>query len=196
MTERTFMSNRKAAVWTAVLTGVVMGAVFVLNGHILPYPETVPGYIYKFPALIATTNALCSIVLIASFIAIKNGKIQLHKKLNLTAMGLSALFLLLYITAHAFIPDSKFGDVDHNGILSDAELNGAGMMRKIYFFILGTHILLAAVVFPMVLMTFHYGWSNQVDRHKKLARYSFPIWLYVAITGVVVYFLISPYYNF
>ncbi len=196
MKEKKFITNKKAAVWTAILTGVVMGAVFVLNGHILPYPETVPGYIYKFPALIATTNGLCSLILIATFIAIKNGKIELHKKLNLTAMTLSAFFLLLYITAHAFIPDTKFGDIDHNGVLSDAELSASGMMRKVYFFILGTHIFLAAVVFPMVLMTFHYGWSNQVEKHKKLARYSFPIWLYVAVTGVIVYFLISPYYNF
>jgi putative membrane protein len=190
------MSNKRAVLVTVILTIVVMGAVFILNGHILPYPETVPGYIYKFPPTIAVVNAICSCVLIASYIAIKNKRIELHKRLNITAMMLSALFLVLYILAHYFIPDTKYGDIDHNGIVSPEELSAAGTMRSIYFAILGSHILLAAVVFPMVLMTFHYGWTNQVEKHKKLARYSFPIWLYVTITGVVVYFLISPYYNF
>lgn len=190
------MSNKKAGIITAILTIVIMGAVFVLNGHIIPYPETVPFYIYKFPASIATVNAICSAVLIASFIAIKNKKINLHKRLNMAAMALSALFLVLYVLAHFFIPDTRYGDVDHNGILSPEEKDAAGIMRTIYFFILGTHIFLAAVVFPMVLMTFHYGWSNQVEKHRKLAKYTFPLWLYVTITGVVVYFLISPFYNF
>ncbi|MCD6067146.1 MAG: hypothetical protein K0S33_1972 [Bacteroidetes bacterium] len=190
------MSNKKARIVSAILTIVVMGTVFILNGHIIPYPETVPGYIYKFPATIATINAICSIVLISSFIAIKNKRIGLHKRLNVSAMALSALFLVLYILAHFFIPDTKYGDIDHNGILSPEEKTAAGTLRSIYFFILGTHIFLAAVVFPMVLMTFHYGWTNQVEKHKKLARYTFPIWLYVTITGVVVYLLISPYYSF
>jgi putative membrane protein len=196
MSAKEFMSNTKAKVWTAILTVVVMGAVFILNGHIIPYPEHVPRIIYKFPACIATINALCSLVLICTFVAVKSKKIALHKKLNLAAMTLSALFLVLYISAHYFIPDTKFGDIDHNNILSNEERTAAGTGRSIYFAILGSHILLAAIVFPMVLMTFHYGWTNQVEKHKKLARYSFPIWLYVAITGVVVYFLISPYYNF
>lgn len=190
------MSNSRARLITVILTIVVMGAVFVLNGHILPYPERVPEYIYSFPSLIATVNAITSLVLITSFIAIKNKKVDLHKRLNITAMMLSALFLVLYILAHFFIPDTKYGDLDHNGILSPEESAAAGTLRYIYFFILGTHILLAAIVFPMVLMTFHFGWSNQLDKHRKLAKITFPIWLYVAITGVVVYFLISPYYNF
>lgn len=111
-------------------------------------------------------------------------------------MALSVLFLVMYVTAHYFIPDTRFGDINHDQIMDDAEIANSGIMRKIYFFILSSHILLAGIVFPMVLITFHYGWTKQVDRHKKLARYTFPLWLYVAITGVVVYFMIKPFYNF
>ena len=190
------MSNKTAYIWIALLTIVVMGLVIILNRHLLPVPENVPAFIYSFPKLIATTNALVSILLIATFIAIKQKKIALHKKLNLAAMGLSALFLAMYVTAHYFIPDTRYGDINQDGAISNEELLAAGFMRKLYFFILSSHILLAGIVFPMVLLTFHYGWTSQIDKHKKLARYTFPLWLYVAITGVVVYLMISPYYNF
>lgn len=190
------MNNKKAYIWTALLTVIVMGAVTTLNRHVLPVPDSVPSFIYSLPKLIASTNAIVSIILIATFIAIKQRKVGLHKKLNFAAMALSALFLVMYVTAHYFIPDTRYGDIDHNGIISEEELSMAGTMRIIYFVILSSHILLAGIVFPMVLITFHYGFTNQTEKHKKIARYTFPLWLYVAITGVVVYFMISPYYNF
>jgi putative membrane protein len=190
------MSNKQAYWWAAILTVVVMGAVIVLNRHVLPVPDQFPSFIFSLPQLIALTNAIVSVLLVASFISIKNKNIELHKKLNLSAMALSVLFLLMYVTAHYFIPDTRFGDVNHDQVMDDTEITNAGVMRKIYFFILSSHILLAGIVFPMVLITFHYGWTKQVDKHKKLARYTFPLWLYVAVTGVVVYFMIKPYYNF
>ena len=190
------MSNKKAYIWAAILTVVVMGLVTLLNRHVLPVPDSVPAFIFSLPKFIAGTNAIVSVLLIMTFIAVKQKKIALHKKLNLTAMTLSALFLLMYVTAHYFIPDSRYGDLNHDGIISPEELTSAGSLRSIYIFILSSHILLAGIVFPMVLITFHFGWTNQVEKHKKLARYTFPLWLYVAITGVVVYFMIKPYYNF
>jgi putative membrane protein len=136
------------------------------------------------------------VLLIASLWAIKKRNIKLHKKLNLTAFLLSSLFLISYVTAHYFIPDTKFGDVDHNGILEDFELAAVSGIRPIYLGILLSHIFLAVIVLPMILLSFYYALKDDRVKHKKITRFSYPIWLYVTLTGVVVYALISPYYNY
>jgi len=117
-------------------------------------------------------------------------------KLNLTAFLLSSLFLVCYVTAHYFIPDTKYGDIDHSGILDAAESTAVSGIKPIYLVILLSHIFLAVVVFPMVLLSLYYGLTDQREKHKKLTRFSYPIWLYVTVTGVVVYLMISPYYNY
>lgn len=122
--------------------------------------------------------------------------IELHKKLNLTAFLLSSLFLISYVTAHYFIPDTKFGDVDHNGILDEMELAAVSGIRPVYLVILLSHILLAVIVLPMILLSFYFALKDDRVKHKKITRFSYPIWLYVTLTGVVVYALISPYYNY
>ncbi len=109
---------------------------------------------------------------------------------------LSAVFLIFYIWFHLYEKDTKFGDVDHNGILSAAELAAVGATRYIYFFILITHILLAMIVLPLILISFLRGFSMQIEKHKKIVRFAYPVWLYVAVSGVIVYLMISPYYNF
>ncbi len=144
----------------------------------------------------ATLNGSCSVLLIFSLMAIKKRNIALHKKLNLTAFVLSSLFLISYVTAHYFIPDTKYGDIDHDGIMSVVESAAVSGIKPIYLIILLTHIFLAIVVLPMVLLSFYYGLTDQREKHKKLTRFSYPIWLYVTISGVVVYLMISPYYAF
>jgi putative membrane protein len=106
------------------------------------------------------------------------------------------LFLISYVTAHYFIPDTKYGDVDHDGIMSAAESAAVSGIKPLYVVILLSHIFLAIVVLPMVLLSFYYGLTDQHEKHKKLTRFSYPIWLYVTLTGVVVYLMISPYYNY
>lgn len=170
--------------------------VVVLNQKLIPVPDSFPSFIYKLPMLNAFLNGTCSLLLIASLWAIKNKNIQLHKTLNLTAFALSALFLVSYVTAHYFIPDTKFGDVDHNGILEEIELATVSGIRPIYLVILLSHIFLAVIVLPMILLSFYYALKDDKVKHKKITRFSYPIWLYVTITGVVVYGLISPYYNY
>lgn len=170
--------------------------VVVLNQKLIPVPDSFPSFIYKLPMLNAFLNGTCSLLLIVSLWAIKNKNIQLHKTLNLTAFALSALFLVSYVTAHYFIPDTKFGDVDHNGILEEMELAAVSDIRPIYLVILLSHIFLAVVVLPMILLSFYYALKDDKIKHKKITRFSYPIWLYVTITGVVVYGLISPYYNY
>jgi putative membrane protein len=132
------------------------------------------------PPIYATTNGLTAIVLIAALVAIKNKKIQLHKKLMITAIALSVLFLVMYVAYHMTSDSTKYG--------------GEGQMRLVYFVLLISHITLSIAVIPLVLVTYVRALAQQFDRHKKIARITFPIWLYVAITGVVVYLMISPYY--
>jgi putative membrane protein len=191
------VANEKKIKLTAYITTfAVCGLVTILNQKWIPHPDTFPNFIYKLPMLNATLNGTCSILLIFSLMAIKRGNIALHKKLNLTAFVLSALFLISYVTAHYFIPDTKYGDVDHDGLMSVAESAAVSGIKPIYVIILLTHIFLAIVVLPMVLLSFYYGLTDQREKHKKLTRFSYPIWLYVTITGVVVYWMISPYYGF
>jgi putative membrane protein len=168
----------------------------MLNQKILPRPDSFSPAIYQLPKLNAFLNGTCSVLLICSFIAIRKKNITLHKRLNLSAFVLSALFLVSYVTAHYFIPDTKYGDIDHDGIMSLDEKSAVSLIKPIYLAILLTHIFLAIVVLPMVLLSFYYGLTDQREKHKRLTRFSFPIWLYVTVSGVIVYLMISPYYNY
>ena len=146
------------------------------------------------PPIYAGINALTAILLVVGVIAIKNGNREKHQKLMTAAIACSVLFLVMYVAYHLTADSTKYGDTNHDGIVSEAELAEAGIMRLIYFFILITHILLSIVIIPLVLFTYVRALAERFDRHKKLAKITFPIWLYVAITGVIVYIVISPYY--
>lgn len=132
------------------------------------------------PPIYATINGITAVVLVAGVLAIKNGKRKLHKKLMTTAITLSVAFLVMYVAYHMTSDSTKFG--------------GEGIIRPIYFFILISHILLSIAVIPLVLITYVRALANKFDKHKKIAKFTFPIWLYVAVTGVVVYLMIAPYY--
>ncbi|WP_316822228.1 DUF420 domain-containing protein [Pedobacter gandavensis] len=179
-------------VW--IVTAVVLAVVIALK--LVPPPTHKPAFIYMLPHIIGGINATCSILLIVSLIFIKKGNIQAHKITNISTFILSAIFLIFYILFHLYEKDTKYGDIDHNGVLSAAELALVGSTRYIYFFILATHIILAVVVLPLILVSFYRGLTMQVELHKKIVRWSYPVWLYVAVTGVIVYLMISPYYNF
>jgi len=133
------------------------------------------------PPIYATINGLTAIVLIAAVIAIKNKNRKLHERLMKFAIMLSVSFLLMYIAYHMTSDSTKFG--------------GEGFIKYIYYFILLTHILLSIVIIPFVLISYVRAITNNFERHKKIAKITFPLWLYVAITGVVVYLMISPYYT-
>ncbi|MDO9273929.1 MAG: DUF420 domain-containing protein [Lutibacter sp.] len=132
------------------------------------------------PPIYATLNAFTAALLMVAFWAVKNKKIALHEKLMKTAILFSVLFLVLYVAYHITSDSTKFG--------------GEGTIKTVYFVILITHILLSVAVIPFVLITYVRAITNQVELHKKIARFTFPLWLYVAITGVIVYVMISPYY--
>ena len=151
------------------------------------------------PHLFAKVNAFINfsvtILLLAGLWAIKRKKYLLHKRIMVAAIILSILFLVSYICHHLFAGETKFGDIDHNGIVSLDEKTMAGSLRIVYYFILGTHIPLAGIILPFILFTAYRSLTGEYERHKKLARITWPVWLYVAITGVAVYLMISPYYR-
>lgn len=150
------------------------------------------------PHIFATANAIINsmvaLLLVAGLIAVKSKKYLLHKKIMLAAITLSVLFLISYICHHLLTGDTKFGDLNHDGILSLDEKALAGSVRYVYYFILLTHIPLAGIILPFILFTAYRALSGNYEKHKRLARITWPVWLYVAITGVVVYLMIRQYY--
>lgn len=161
----------------SVLIPIVVGVLFAVKLkdfgiHVEP--------LSFLPPIYATTNGITAVVLILGVLAIKNGNQKLHERLMTTAIILSAAFLVMYVGYHMTADSTKFG--------------GEGAIRYVYLFILLTHILLSIAIIPLVLITYVRALSQRFDRHKKIARITFPLWLYVAVTGVVVYLMISPYY--
>jgi putative membrane protein len=146
------------------------------------------------PLFHAILNSTTAILLIASLYFIKNGKIRAHKTANLIAVTLSAIFLISYVIYHASNPSVRYGDVNHDGIVSDEEKLQAGYLRYVYYFILISHIFLSAVIIPFVLFTLQKAFQEKFDKHRRLARITWPMWFYVAVTGVIVYLMINPYY--
>ncbi|HQA73930.1 DUF420 domain-containing protein [Flavobacterium sp.] len=146
------------------------------------------------PPIYATINGITALLLIAAVISIKNGKRKLHENLMTTAIMCSVVFLIMYVAYHLTADSTKFGDVNHDGIVDEVELAKVGVWRIVYFLILISHIILSIVIIPLVLFTFARALAERFDKHKKLAKITFPIWLYVAITGVLVFLMISPYY--
>ncbi|MBX9852635.1 MAG: DUF420 domain-containing protein [Cytophagaceae bacterium] len=183
-------------IWIIGVLSVVVPALVAVLFYV---PEA--GKIINFdatalPFLNAILNTATATCLIAGFIFIKKGKQRLHIAAMITAFALSTIFLLSYVAYHSQGYESRFGDINHNGVLEDIEKQEAGGLRYVYYIILLTHIVLAAVVVPFVLLSIYFGISRQYKKHTRIVKWTFPIWLYVAITGVLVYLMISPYYPF
>ncbi|WP_461533795.1 DUF420 domain-containing protein [Sinomicrobium sp.] len=170
------MEEKKYNKLIAILSIAIPLVVAALFGIKIPNVEPLS----FLPPIYATVNGLTAVLLILAVWAVKNGKAKLHEKLMKTCIGLSTAFLVMYVAYHMTSDSTPFG--------------GEGWIRYVYYFVLITHILLSIVIIPLVLVTFVRALSKRFDKHKKIARITFPIWLYVAITGVVVYLMISPYY--
>lgn len=185
--------NDRKAYWLIIsFSAIVFTAVVLLSKVKL---EVNLGFDVHFFALInAMINSWVAVLLILALIAVKRKKYQVHKKLMLVAMVLSILFLISYVCHHLLAGDTRFGDIDHDGLLSEAEKVAAGSKRIFYYIILGTHIPLAGIILPFILISAYRALIGEYPEHKKLARITWPVWLYVAITGVVIYAMISPYY--
>ena len=168
-----------------IITGLsvfVFLVVLLLNRRIIPVTIETPSFIYFLPKLNAILNGTCSLLLLLSLFFIKNKNIPAHKATNLITFLISAVFLVSYILFHYFVKETHYG--------------GDGAIKYVYYLILITHIILAAIVLPLILLSFHRGLQIDVVKHRKLVRFAYPIWLYVTFSGVIVYLMISPYYKF
>jgi len=155
-----------------------------------------PGFnMHIFAIVNAFINTTIAFLLIAALIAVKNKRYVIHKNIMLTALALSVIFLISYIAHHLLAGEAKFGDVNHDGILSDEELRQVVNVRPVYLVILFSHIFLAAIILPFILFTAYRGLIAEFGAHKKLARYTWPLWFYIAVTGPLIYWMISPYYS-
>jgi putative membrane protein len=162
---------RKLIIAVSIIIPVVVATLFRVK---------IPGYDLSFlPPIYASINGLTAILLVIAVMAIKNGKRLLHERIMKVCIGLSLCFLIMYVLYHMTSDSTPFG--------------GEGVIRYVYFFILITHILLSIVIIPMVLFTFVWAVYGDFVRHTKLSKVTFPLWLYVAVTGVIVYLMISPY---
>jgi putative membrane protein len=186
-------NDKKARLLIYTLSFVVFAAVVFLSKYKL---DVDLGFdVHVFAKANAVINSMVAVLLLAGLFSAKQKKYELHKKIMLTAISLSVLFLLSYIAHHLLAGDTKYGDLNHDGIVSLDEKALAGNLRMIYYFILITHIPLAAIILPFILFTAYRALTGEYDKHKKLVRITWPVWFYVAVTGVVVYLMISPYYN-
>ena len=165
--------HKKLIIVLSIVIPIAVAALFGIK---------IRGYDFSFlPPIYASINGLTAILLIVSYISIKNGKRSRHEFLNKTCLVLSGLFLVMYILYHITSEATPFG--------------GEGFTKYAYYFILITHIILSVIVIPFVLFTFSRALAGNFERHKRLAKFTFPLWLYVAVTGVIVYLMISPYYK-
>lgn len=186
-------NDKQARLLIGVFSFVVFAAVVLLSRVKL---EVDLGFdVHIFATANAVINSMIAVLLIAALVAVKQRKYQLHKKMMMAALWLSVVFLVSYIAHHLLAGDTRYGDANLDGVVDEAELAAVGAMRYVYLIILLTHIFLAAVILPFILFTAYRGLTAEFAAHRKLAKITWPLWLYVAITGPVVYFLISPYYT-
>jgi len=171
------LDDKKYNKLIVILSVVIPIVVAVLFGVKIPNVEPLT----FLPPIYATLNGFTAVILIVAFIAIKKKNLVLHENLMKTAIWSSALFLMMYVAYHMTSDSTKFG--------------GEGIIKYIYYFILFTHILLSIIVIPFVLITYVRAITKNFEKHKRIARITFPLWLYVAVTGVIVYNMISPYYS-
>ena len=174
------ISEKKYNVWITILSiaiPLVVAILFKVKLRDLGFDVKPLSFL---PPIYATINGITAIVLVWAVISIKNGKRKLHENLMKTAIALSVAFLGMYVAYHMTSEATKYG--------------GEGVLKAVYFFILITHIILSIVTIPLVLVTYVRALAEKFDKHKKIAKITFPIWLYVAVTGVIVYLMISPYY--
>ena len=186
-------NDKKAKLFIYTVSFVVFAAVVFLSKYKLKVDL---GFdVHAFAKINAVINSLVAVLLLAGLFAVKQKNYELHKKIMLSAILLSVLFLLSYIAHHLLAGDTKYGDLNHDGILSIDEKMLAGNLRMIYYFILLTHIPLAAIILPFILFTAYRALTGEYDKHKKLVRITWPVWFYVAVSGVIVYLMINPYYS-
>lgn len=186
-------NDRKARILIFGFSIIVFTAVMMLGRIHMKVDLGFDAHI--FATLNAMINSAVALLLIIALIAVKKKNYILHRNLMMTAMILSILFLISYICHHLFAGETRFGDVNGDGIVTEIEKAAVSGQRITYYILLGTHIPLAGLILPFILFSAYRALTGEFDKHKKLVRITWPIWFYVAVTGVIVYWMISPYYR-
>ena len=151
--------------------------------------------VHVFAFVNAVINSIIAVLLVCALIAVKNDYYLLHKRIMITALILSIIFLVSYIAHHLLAGEAYYGDANHDGIVSDAEKLAVSDTRTFYLILLSTHIFLAAIILPFILFTAYRGLISEFNKHIKLARITWPLWFYVAVSGPIIYWMIHPYYR-
>ena len=180
MLEPALQKNDRAAYWLIIIFSIIVFGAVVALGRV-KLDVDVHFDVHVFAKINAVINTVVAILLVLALRAVKKQQYLQHKRLMFAALILSVIFLVFYITHHLLAAETKFG--------------GVGAIRYVYYFILITHIFLAAIILPFILFTAYRALTAEWQAHKKLAKYTWPLWLYVAISGPAVYLLISPYYT-
>lgn len=183
---------KKLGVAAWIVTVLVFLLVGMMRRVTIPLPEGVD--LGMLPALHASLNSLAAVLLVLALVAIKRKKVLAHRRLIHGALMCSGLFLLSYVIYHFTSGETMFGDANHDGAVDPAELEAVGGTRGVYLILLLSHIALATLSFPGILFTWVFGFTGQFEKHRKLARWVFPVWLYVAVTGPVCYLMLRPFY--
>jgi len=190
---------RKLRVVVWIVSVVVLLLVALMRSpyklDVPPEYEVAHNFIKSLPGVIALINTLVAACLLGGVLAILKKKHRLHQRLMTIALILSSIFLVFYVVYHFTTFETKFGDADGDGQLSEGELAKFGNLRMLYLGVLITHIIAAAVSFPMILMTFVHAWTRDFVKHRKLAKKTFPLWLYVAVTGPFCYWMLKAFYQ-
>ncbi|MEL6970977.1 MAG: DUF420 domain-containing protein [Bacteroidota bacterium] len=187
------ITEKRLKILTWVVTGLVLVLVGLMRRVKIPLPE---GMDFSFlPPFYSVLNGLAAVALLFSLYFIKQKNIKAHRAANFTALGLSVLFLLCYVLYHFTTPETIFGDLDGSGVLDAAEAAAVADIRPVYLVLLLSHIVLAAVSLPFILLTFIKAYTEQFEAHKKFARWVWPVWFYVCVTGPVCYLMLQPYYQ-
>lgn len=185
-------NDRKARILILTFSAIVFVAVTALERVTLDVDLGFDAHIFALTN--AVINSVVAMLLVAGLISAKRRRLTLHRNIMLTAMVLSVIFLVSYILHHLFAGSTLYGDLDKNGIVTELEKAQAGSLRYVYFFLLGTHILLAGVSLPYILFTAYRALISENAQHRKMAKITWPMWFYVALSGPLVYYMISQYY--
>lgn len=170
------MNTKKLIVVIAIVLPIIVAALYLL-----PKPEGLGSWVHMLPFYNAWVNGATFLSVLLAIISVKNGNVKMHRVLMAISLALSVVFLILYVLYHSMAAPTHFG--------------GVGMEKWVYYFVLISHIVLAAIIAPLVLVSVSRALNGNIEGHRKIAKITYPIWLYVSITGVIVYVMISPYYG-
>ena len=185
-------NDKRARALIFTVSAVVFAAVLFLSN--VTVKASLPFDPHVFAMANAIINSMVAVLLIAALWAIRKRNFEQHKNLMMVAIVLSVLFLLSYIAHHLLTDATKFGDLNHDGSIRTEEKEAAGSVRILYYILLLTHIPLAGIILPFILFTAYRALTGEYGKHKKLAKFTWPVWFYVAVSGVVIYLMIEPYY--